>query len=139
MERMTYRDETGRARLTLFGKQMYCSTQATADCICKLEEALENVPVPKVMMLDEVVALPEDSVVWLEDNDKPDVIAGLMVDSRVCVSEAGRVVMLIRFVAIRDGGIIKVTGNAEDYMTRWRCWTTKPNDGQKEAVPWDKR
>jgi len=83
--------------------------------------------------------LPEDSVVWLEDNDKPDVIAGLMGDSRVGVSEAGRVVMLIRFVAIRDGGIIKVTGNAEDYMTRWRCWTTKPNDGQKEAVPWDKR
>lgn len=41
MERMTYRDETGSARLTLFGKQMYCSTQATADCICKLEEALQ--------------------------------------------------------------------------------------------------
>lgn len=41
MERMTYRDETGRARLTLFGKQVYGSTQTTADCICKLEEALE--------------------------------------------------------------------------------------------------
>ena len=118
-------------------------------CLADKCQSAENVAIeaiqdsianePRVLDLDEVVALPEDSVVWLEDNDKPDVIAGLMGDSRVGVSEAGCVVMLIRFVAIRDGGIIKVTGNAEDYMTRWRCWTTKPNDGQKEAVPWDKR
>ena len=40
MERMTYRDEAGRAKLTRFGKQMYGSTQATADCVCKLEEEL---------------------------------------------------------------------------------------------------
>ena len=40
MERMTYRDENGRAQMTLFGKQVYCLTQATADCVCKLEEAL---------------------------------------------------------------------------------------------------
>ncbi len=40
MERMTCRDETGRARMTLYGKQMYCSSQAIADCICKLEEEL---------------------------------------------------------------------------------------------------
>lgn len=41
MERMTCRDETGRARLTLYGKQVYGSTQATADCVCKLEEELQ--------------------------------------------------------------------------------------------------
>lgn len=38
--RLTYRDETGRALLTLYGKQMYCSTQATADCIAKLEDSV---------------------------------------------------------------------------------------------------
>ena len=38
MERLTYRDAEGRALLTSYGKQMYCSTQATADCICELEE-----------------------------------------------------------------------------------------------------
>lgn len=40
MDRLTYRDADGRAKLTLFGKQMYCSTQATADCFAKLEESL---------------------------------------------------------------------------------------------------
>ena len=42
MERLTYRDDNGRALLTHFGKQMYCSTQATADCVCMLEERLEE-------------------------------------------------------------------------------------------------
>jgi len=40
MDRLSYRDADGRARLTLFGKQMYCSTQATAECFAKLEESL---------------------------------------------------------------------------------------------------
>lgn len=44
MERLTYRDEDGRAHLTLYGKQMYCSTQATADCFCAIEERLEPKP-----------------------------------------------------------------------------------------------
>lgn len=41
MERLTYRDQNGRAMLTHYGKQMYCSTQATADCFYKFEERLE--------------------------------------------------------------------------------------------------
>ena len=41
MERLTLRDDDGRALLTPYGLRIYCSTQATADCICKLEEALQ--------------------------------------------------------------------------------------------------
>lgn len=40
MDRLAYRDDTGRARLTRYGMQMYCSTQATADCFAKLEESI---------------------------------------------------------------------------------------------------
>lgn len=40
MERLTKRDVEGRALLTDYGKQVYCSTQATADCVAKLEEKL---------------------------------------------------------------------------------------------------
>lgn len=40
MDRLTYREEDGRVRLTKYGMQMYCSTQATADCFAKLEERL---------------------------------------------------------------------------------------------------
>ena len=42
MEKLTYRDKDGRARLTNYGAQMYCSTQATADCFAKLEEELSD-------------------------------------------------------------------------------------------------
>ena len=41
MERLTLRDDDGRALLTPYGLRIYCSTRATADCICKLEEALQ--------------------------------------------------------------------------------------------------
>lgn len=40
MERLTLRDDDGRALLTPYGLRIYCSTQATADCICKLEEEM---------------------------------------------------------------------------------------------------
>ena len=40
MERLTYRDSDGRAHLTTLGARMYCSVQATADYIAKLEEIL---------------------------------------------------------------------------------------------------
>ena len=41
MARLTLRDVDGRAIFTPYGLQIYCSTQATADCICKLEETLQ--------------------------------------------------------------------------------------------------
>ena len=42
MIRLTYRDEDNRARLTLQGKRIYCSTQATADTLAEYEELLEK-------------------------------------------------------------------------------------------------
>lgn len=40
MDRLTHRDDTGRALLTRYGMRMYCSTQAAADCFAKLEESV---------------------------------------------------------------------------------------------------
>ena len=40
MERLTYRDSDGRALLTNKGMKIYCSTQATADVLCKYEEII---------------------------------------------------------------------------------------------------
>ena len=136
MERMTCRDETGRARLTLFGKQVYGSTQAMADCVCKLEEALEKLK-PRVMPLEEVAALPDGSVVWLEDCDKADVIAGIMEDELITSREAGSVVVLIYFIVVRNRSIERVTVSAADYKVRWRCWTSEPSVEQMEATPWN--
>lgn len=50
MERLTYREPDGRARLTLFGNQIYCSTQATADYICLMEEHFERMPVENIVI-----------------------------------------------------------------------------------------
>lgn len=47
-KRLTYRELDGRARLTLRGNQVYCSTQATADEICLMEEHFEPMPVRNV-------------------------------------------------------------------------------------------
>lgn len=138
MERMTYRGKDGRARLTTFGAHMYESTQATADCICKLEEALERLAVPRVMPLEEVAALPDGSIVWLEDCDKSDVIAGIMLDELITTRELGSVVVLIYFVVVRGSGLIdRVTASAEDYKIRWRCWTGEPSKEHREAEKWN--
>lgn len=137
MERLTYRDETGRALMTLYGKQMYCSTQAMADCVCKMEEALERLAVPRVMPLEEVAALPEGSVVWMEDCDKPDVIAGIMMDELITTREMGSVVVMIYFVVVRGRIIERVAASAEDYKIRWRCWTGEPSKEQREAEKWN--
>lgn len=40
MERLTYRDSDGRALFTNKGMKIYCSTQATADVLCKYEEQI---------------------------------------------------------------------------------------------------
>ena len=42
MNRLTYREADGRARLTDYGKAVYCSTQATADILADYEERLEG-------------------------------------------------------------------------------------------------
>ena len=41
MERLTYRDSDGRALLTNKGMKTYCSTQATADVLCRYEEIID--------------------------------------------------------------------------------------------------
>ena len=40
MDRLTYRDDERRARLTKYGMRIYCSTQATADSFAELEESV---------------------------------------------------------------------------------------------------
>ena len=133
MERMTYRDETGRARLTLFGKQMYCSTQATADCICKLEEALQAQE-PRVMTLTEVARC---SFCWVEDDQVlfPALFIGMnkRANGRKCNV----------FLAERPDSVdCEVWYDLDDYNKRYigcRCWTSRPTDKQREATPWQTR
>lgn len=127
MERMTYRDETGRARLTLFGKQMYCSTQATADCICKLEEALENLPVPKVMTLEEVIEAAKQGEPMY-----------------ICEAKFPGSARWIIPINADHWGFEERGSHCQlhyyDYLSKqiggFCCWTSRPTDEQREATPW---
>ena len=59
MDRLTYRDDDGRALLTRYGMRMYCSMQATADCFAKLEESI-----PRWISVKERLPEPGERVLY---------------------------------------------------------------------------
>lgn len=90
---------------------------------------------PRMMTLEEVAALPDGSIVWLEDNDKPDVIVGLLKD--VLLTANDHIVVVIHFATVRNQFLEVVTAMANDYGIRWRCWTSRPTDEQRKVVMWE--
>lgn len=81
---------------------------------------------PRVLSFDEVVELKAGDVVWLEDVDKPTVVAGLV----------DRVFIMTKVVNFR-----LVTGTVmadlSDYGDRWRAWTSCPTSEQRKDVEWE--
>ena len=124
---MTYRDETGRARLTLFGKQIYCSTQATADCICKLEEALQAHE-PRVMTLEEM-RFKREVPVWFESHGTFRGRKGFWTFLGD-VSPTTFTILLLP----EDGIMTELSLSA--YGKVWRCWLSRPTDAQREETAW---
>ena len=92
--------------------------------------ALLKAQEPRVMTLSGVRNLKESTPVWLEDVYKKDVIGALFMrdySGTKCVD----------FAIVRDWNHECVTANYMDYGIRWRCWTSRPTDEQREATPWD--
>ena len=86
---------------------------------------------PRVMTLEEARKLRADDVVWLEDKDKPKVIPAIFRNRHLWPHSA---VMVLNFMR---GDGVKVTAGEDDYGERWRCWTSRPTDEQRQAVKWD--
>ena len=80
---------------------------------------------PRVLSFDEVVELKAGDVVWLEDVDKPTVVAGLV----------DRVFIMTKVVNFR---LITGTVMADlsEYGDRWRAWSAKPDKKVMEATAW---
>ncbi len=132
VERLTLRDDDGRALLTPYGLRIYCSTQATADCICKLEEALQAQE-PRVMTLGEVKVLPD--CVFLEDRDISNVhsiktISRPALPQLVFVNTNSEESIGFRGP---DGDTSLVTSR---YGAEWRCWTSRPDEKRRAETPW---
>jgi len=97
-----------------------------------LDFAIEAVKMqePRVMTLSGVRNLKESTPVWLEDVDKKDVIGALFMQDysgTKCVD----------FVIVRNWKHERVTAGYMDYGIRWRVWTSRPTDEQREATPWN--
>lgn len=76
------------------------------------------------MHVDEI---QEFSTVWLEDVDKPEIIPAIYLEP-LC----GR----LGFIQPGRGMLYP---SREDYGKRWRMWTSRPTDEQREATPWETR
>ena len=81
---------------------------------------------PRVMTVEDVIESEVGAVVWLEDIDKPTVIAGLV--DRVFTGT-----MVVDFQCVAR----TVTAGFDDYGKRWRCWTSRPSAAEMEAIPWN--
>ena len=77
---------------------------------------------PRVMTLEELV---RDNVVYLEDFDKESTVPGIYCDGHN--GERAFATKMNGYLFVKD----------DDYGVRWRCWTSRPTDAQREAVKWE--
>ena len=91
-----------------------------------------NLFLPRVLTLEEVQALHNNDVVWLEDKGKPNVIPGIVRNRHLWPHS---VVMVTNFMR---GDGCKVTAGDDDYGVRWRCWSSCPNNERRNAVAWER-
>lgn len=105
------------------GNDSWCgnNNQLLDDALALLKEQEARVMTP-----EEVIALPDYAVVWLEDNDKSDVISGIV--NYVWKNH------LCSFTVI---DMREVHADIASYGTDWRCWTAYPTYKQREAVKWE--
>ena len=88
--------------------------------------ALLKAQEPRVVKISELTS-GEPMLVWLEDIDKKEIVAGMIFDY-----VPGR----FGFKLTDIGSMDRIYPRIEDYLTRWRCWTSRPTDEQREATPW---
>lgn len=81
----------------------------------------------RVVKISELTA-GEPMLVWLEDIDKEETVAGMIFDY-----VPGRFGFKLTDLASMD----RIYPRIEDYLTRWRCWTSRPTAEQMEAEPWE--
>ena len=81
-----------------------------------------------VLMEDEVKALKNDTIVWLQNIDKAEIIPGIF---------AGMKGHKKRFALFITKNKYQVFADMEEYMVRWRCWTSRPTEEQRKGMKWE--
>ncbi len=89
--------------------------------------ALLKAQEPRVVRISELTS-GEPMLVWLEDIDKAETVAGMIFDY-----VPGR----FGFKLTDIGSMHRIYPRIDDYLTHWRCWTSRPTNEQREATPWN--
>lgn len=85
---------------------------------------------PRLLTLEAAKAA---DIVWLEDRDKSEVIPALCLGHCDYTDGQART----RFIARTGTRTYKSIYPLDaDYMVRYRCWTTCPDEAQREDTPW---
>ena len=137
IERTTYRDSDGRAKLTSYGAKAYCSTQATADILCMYEEMLkekevEEIPthvVPRELLLHTWGHGWEESHLIGDDEDPESFVL------TECVWINGHIMDENGSDAHADSDHWKENYNRK-YGVRVWCGDDEPTKEQREAIQW---
>lgn len=89
---------------------------------------------PRLYAFDEVLHLPADTTLWLEEVDEPN--GAIIPTAYTGASFRGDP------AEISDSDVIyvcfygRVMNTCDGYNRYWRCWTSKPTDEQRKAVKW---
>lgn len=101
---------------------------------CADAMALLKAQEPRVMTLEEVVALPEGGGdVWIENTSMPGIppwIIAATLTEKMDWQELGA-------LWFSDDCCHYVSDYNIDTADGWRCWTARPTDEQREATPWN--
>ena len=89
---------------------------------------------PRVMTLEEVLALKFDDVVYVEVVPTHAVLSAIVLDVIPKLPNIGIGVIQFRYAPTWNG-----INNADlsYYGKTWRCWTSRPTEEQREATPWN--
>lgn len=89
---------------------------------------------PRVMLLEDVLELKYDDVVFLEVFPTKSVLSAIVIDVVSKLPEIDIGVVQLRFAPTWNG-----INNADltYYGKTWRCWTSRPTDEQREKVKWE--
>lgn len=112
-----------------------CPYNGDAGCFTALLEdvlPLLKEQEPRVMTLEEIKLLPDESDVFLEEVDCIVVAATI---SRQCEKWGARTDVTF-FYGIESTSYESDEYYNEDYGRWWRCWTARPTDEQRKAVKW---
>ena len=118
-------------------KQRCSECPYEGNCVNRLKQdalALLKEQEPRVMTLEEVLAMKFDDVVYVEVVPTHTVLSAIVLDVIPKLPEIG-----IGVVQFRQAPTWNGINNADlsYYSKTWRCWTSRPTDEQRKAVKWE--